>query len=301
VLAFPLGFIMAKKEQLQTFVIITGMSGAGKSTALNTLEDIGFETIDNLPIVLFSYLLELKDSNPLEKEPRPVAIGVDVRTRAFDIEIILKQLAAFKENKLFNFKILFMECDDSSLERRFSETRRRHPLAIDRPVIDGITDERRILESFKSNSDIILDTSGLSIHDTKRRLKELFRQSSTPQISIECLAFGFSKGAPKNADLVFDVRFLQNPHYNEALRLKTGKDKDVAVYIMKDKNFKPFLIKISNLVLSLLPLYRQEGKSYLTIAFGCTGGRHRSVCTAIKMGEVLTKNGYRVNIAYRDI
>lgn len=292
---------MPASKTNKDILIVTGLSGAGKSTALHFLEDMDFETIDNFPLSLFDDLLKTKDGNPFHEENRPLAIGMDLRTRGFNIEGVSEQINNIKKDNQLRLKILFMDCDNNFLVKRFSETRRRHPISMDTTVIKGIQDERKIMEFLKVNSDIIVDTSGLTIHDTRRRLKGLFKQRPSQQILANILAFGFSKGVPRHADLIFDVRFLKNPYYQEHLRLKTGKDEDVGNYIMSDKNLKPFVTKVSDLLLSLLPLYKQEGKSYLTIAFGCTGGQHRSVFIAKKMQDLLDQNGYRTNTTYRDI
>ncbi len=283
----------------QRVLIVTGMSGAGKTTALKAFEDMGYEAVDNLPLSLLGRLLRTGDS--ADEITRPIAIGVDSRTRAFDPERFLEQLAALKRRRDLDVVLLFFDCDDQSLVQRFSATRRRHPLAPDRPVQDGISREREIMGRIKAAADFVFDTTGQSGLDLKRRLTTRYSLERRDSLLLTIMSFGFSRGVPRDADLVFDVRFLRNPNYVPELKERTGKDEKVARYITEDASFTPFFDRLKDLVFFLLPRYREEGKSYLTIACGCTGGRHRSVFVAELLGRVLEDRDYHANIVHRDI
>ena len=281
-------------------VIVTGLAGAGKTTALKAFEDLGFEAVDNLPISLLPKLLSTKDDNPEHTDNRPLAIGVDSRTRAFRADTVIKQVDRLRRRHDLDVTLLFFECDDDILSNRFSETRRRHPLAQDRPVRDGIAREREIMGPLREMADMVLDTTGQTALATRNRLRSLYRTDGEPEMSVTCMSFGFSRGVPRDADLVFDVRFLRNPHYVDDLRPLTGQDERVATYVVADDVFPDYFDRLSDFLRFLVPLYQREGKSYLTVAFGCTGGRHRSVVLTDLFGRVLEKDGYRVNIVHRD-
>ena len=281
-------------------IIVTGLSGAGKSTALKAFEDMGFEAVDNMPHKLLTRFMKTEDDNPDHNEARPIAFGIDCRTRAFEAASILKEIKRLGEGGGLKVTLLFLDCDDSQLVQRFSETRRRHPLAGDRPVIDGIAKERELMRSLKAHADHILDTTGQTIHDTRRRIRETFSLDANPGLKITVSSFSYASGLPRDADLVIDVRFLRNPHYVASLKPLSGKDEAVATYVAADPDFSAFFDQLRSLLRLLLPRFREEGKSYLTIAFGCTGGRHRSVFLAEFVAKVLEKEGYRVNIIHRD-
>lgn len=281
-------------------IIVSGLSGAGKSTALNAFEDMGFEAVDNLPVSLLPKLLRLGGGEDGDSDRGPLAIGIDSRTRAFEPAKVLQMIDRLRRRDDVEIGLLFMDCDDETLAKRFSETRRRHPLAQDRPVSDGIIAERQFLGELAEAADMVLDTTGNNIHDTRRRLTEIYAPHQARVITTVVKSFGYGRGLPRDADLVFDVRFMRNPHYQEKLRPLTGRDKAVGKYIRDDPNYAPFLKKLEKMLVSLLPLYLREGKAYLTIAFGCTGGRHRSVYLAEETGKLLEKKGYRVNIVHRD-
>ena len=283
----------------QRVLIVTGMSGAGKTTALKAFEDMGYEAVDNLPLSLLGRLLRTGES--AEAIARPIAIGVDSRTRAFDPDRFLEQLATLRRHHDLDITLLFFDCDDQSLVQRFSATRRRHPLAPDRPVQDGISREREIMGRVRAAADFVFDTTGQSGLDLKRRLTARYGLERRESLLLTIMSFGFSRGVPRDADLVFDVRFLRNPNYVPQLKERTGKDEEVALYIAEDVNFAPFFDRLKDLVFFLLPLYREEGKSYLTIACGCTGGKHRSVFVAELLGRVLEDRQYHANIVHRDI
>ncbi|MDG1995566.1 MAG: RNase adapter RapZ, partial [Emcibacteraceae bacterium] len=278
-----------------------GLSGAGKSTALSVLEDLDYEAIDNLPINLLPSLIEIALKNDPDHKNPALAIGVDARTRNFQPENILKALEQLKSSVNINLRIIYFDCSNDVLASRFTETRRRHPLAKDRPVSDGIIRERQMMEMIKAECDYIFDTSELNGHDLKRMLSQQFERLRSDGLSISICSFGYPKGLPRDADMVFDVRFLRNPHYDEVLKVKTGQDDEVGQYIIKDPVFEKSWEKISELVLTLLPQYQKEGKSYFTIAFGCTGGKHRSVFMAEELTRLLESKEFNVNLNHREL
>lgn len=277
-------------------VLVTGMSGAGHSTALKALEDLGYEAVDNLPLSLVGVLTQ-----PQDGEPRPLALGIDSRTRDFSAEAFIASLEELRRRPDLHVELLFMECSDEVLQRRFTETRRRHPLAIDRPVPDGIQRERVLLAPLKAHADLIVDSTELSINDARRMLASHFKLGSEPGLFVFVVSFAFRNGVPREADLVFDVRFLRNPHYDPALRPLTGQDPAVADHVAADPDFPGFMERLGELLRPLLPRYNQEGKSYLTIAVGCTGGKHRSVFVAERLAAWLRAQGYRVGLTHRDM
>lgn len=281
-------------------IVVTGMNGAGKTTALKALEDMGYEAVDNLPLTLLPRLLSTAQDNPEQQEDRPLAIGVDSRTRAFRPETVLNQIEALRRRPNIEVILLFLDCADATLQKRFSETRRRHPMALDRPVQDGISREREMMAPVRHAADFVYDTTDQTVHDLKRRLTARYRLDLDQPMMVTAMSFAFARGVPRDADLVFDVRFLRNPNYDPDLKPLTGRDERVAAYVAEDDNFSPFFDRLSDMVRFLLPLYRQEGKSYLTIACGCTGGKHRSVFIAELLGRVLEEVGYHANIIHRD-
>ena len=276
-------------------VLVTGLSGAGHSTALRYLEDRGFEAIDNLPIRLLKRIL--KDDEGL----RPLAIGMDTRTRGFATQKFLETLDALVERSGRDIRLVFLDSEDEVLERRFTETRRRHPLATDRPLADGIAAERRLLAPLQERATHQIDTSGLHTSELGRLLSGKLGLADGSGLSVFVTSFSYRKGLPREADLVFDVRFLRNPHYEEALRPLTGLDGDVARYVESDSGFDDFFHRLTALLSPLLPRYEAEGKSYLTLAVGCTGGRHRSVALAEKLAQWLLMEGRSVTVGHRDL
>lgn len=282
-------------------VIVTGLSGAGKSTALHALEDLGFEAIDNLPLNLLARLIRTKDDNPDHGDERPVAVGIDSRTRSFNSENIRDEIREFQRDKRYDLSTLFVDCSDDELATRFSATRRRHPLAADRPIRDGIAKERNIIAPLRGQADMVLDTTGLSVQEARAQVGMLFAKENKGRMTILVMSFGFSNGLPRGADTVFDLRFLKNPFYVTELRPLTGLDQRIVDFVRDDEGFEPFMARAGELLLGLMPRYRAEFRSYLTIAFGCTGGRHRSVAAAENMAKRLEKESYRVNIVHRDL
>ena len=277
-------------------VIVTGMSGAGRSTALKAFEDIGYEAVDNLPLSLLSSLVQ-----PVAGDRRPLAVGVDVRTRDFGVVPFLEELDELIERTDLSVRVLFLDCDEEILRRRFTETRRRHPAAPDRPVTDGIKREAGLLAPLRDRSDEVIDTSEMSIGDLKRRLDASHALDRAPGLAVFVTSFAYRRGLPHEADLVFDVRFLKNPHYDPALRPQTGLDAPIGDFIRADPDYAAFFGNITALLEPLLPRYSAEGKSYLTIAVGCTGGRHRSVYVAERLGAWLAERGERVSVSHRDL
>ena len=274
-------------------LIISGLSGAGKSTVLRALEDAGHEVVDNLPLSLFDALIAGATS-------RPLALGIDSRTRAFDAAALGQRVAALRDSGR-DARLITLECSDDVLIRRFSETRRRHPLALDRPAIDGIRAERELLSPLQRWADLVIDTTELSVTDLRMRIAERFGGGFSPGLTVTVLSFGFSAGLPRDADLVFDMRFLSNPHWDITLRPLTGEDERVSAHVAADPLYAPTLDKIDDLVTSLLPGYAREGKAYLTIAIGCTGGRHRSVAVARALAARLQAAGQNVALVHRDV
>lgn len=274
-------------------VLVTGLSGSGLSTALAVLEDLGYDTIDNLPLFLIDPLL----ANP-DWQGHPVAIGIDSRTRDFSASTLadLCQRLALEGH----CRLLFVDASDEVLLRRFTETRRRHPLADDRPVADGIARDRALLEPLRSAADVVIDTSDLTTHEMKRLIAGHFALATTTGLRLSVMSFSYGRGLPREADLVFDVRFLRNPHYVPDLQPLDGRDQRVADYVRGDDAYASFEDHLKTLLGPLLPAYRHEGKAYLTIAFGCTGGRHRSVFLAETIGAWIRELGMDVTIAHRD-
>ncbi|WP_225768083.1 RNase adapter RapZ [Inquilinus sp. Marseille-Q2685] len=275
-------------------VLVTGLSGAGHSTSLKTLEDLGHEAIDNLPIALLGPLVD-------HAEGRPMAVTIDTRTRGFSVEALEAEIAALRARGDVDVRLLFVDADDEVLQRRYTETRRRHPLAIDRPVADGIRRERLELYPLRLLADVVVDTSLTSPQDLRRLIEGHFGLDTTPGLYVTVMSFSFKRGLPREADLVFDVRFLDNPHWVPDLRPQTGQDPAVQAMIRRDAQFDPFMASLFGLLEPLLPRYNREGKSYLTIAVGCTGGKHRSVFVAETLAAWLDGQGYRRGLVHRDM
>ncbi|MBF0306177.1 MAG: RNase adapter RapZ [Alphaproteobacteria bacterium] len=277
-------------------VIVTGMSGAGRTLALKALEDLGYEAVDNLPLSLLSSLVR-----PGDGMSRPLAVGVDVRTRDFGAAPVLDTLDRLVAESDLDVRLLFVDCDDEVLGRRYTENRRRHPLAADRPLIDGIRHERALLAPLLARADVVLDTTALPPGELKRQVEGHFALDAGQGLTVFVTSFGYRRGVPREADLVFDVRFLNNPHYDPLLRPLTGRDRAVAEHVAADPDFAHFFGGLTSLLSPLLPRYAAEGKSYLTIAVGCTGGRHRSVAVAERLAAWLRDSGRRVDVRHRDL
>ena len=276
-------------------VIITGMSGSGKASMLKAFEDLGFYCVDNLPVELIPRFAELIGQS---SEINRTALVVDVRegTQLESLPAIVKSV-----KRLIPTKVIFLEADESILLRRFSETRRPHPLGTHSPVKASLIAERRHLRTIRAIADLVIYTSRFNVHELRAHITDRFRKhESDKNILVSCVSFGFKHGVPDDADLLFDVRFLPNPHFVPEFRALTGRDPKVARYIRSFPQTKEFIRRISELLIYLLPHYIQEGKSYLTIAFGCTGGQHRSVMIAEEVSKRLRKAKYRVKVLHRD-
>ncbi|MGH7123476.1 MAG: RNase adapter RapZ [Stellaceae bacterium] len=276
-------------------VVVTGMSGAGRSSALKALEDLGYEAVDNLPLSLVPSLMSHR---PLSA---PLAVGADVRTRDFGVNALADTLDRLAQEGGTRAAVVFLDCDDDKLVKRFTETRRRHPLALDRPVIDGIRLERQYVSPLRDRADLVIDTTDLSPADLKRVLGGHFALDRSPGIALSVISFSYRHGLPRDADFVFDARFLRNPHYVPALEPQSGLDREVGAYISADPGFPAFFHDLGGLLESLLPRFEREGKSYLTIAIGWTGGRHRSVYLAERLAAWLGERGRAVSVRHRDL
>jgi RNase adapter protein RapZ len=291
---------MIQRPRPNRILLVTGMSGAGKSTALKTLEDIGWEVVDNLPFILLDRLLATRIPEGVQ-ESRPLALGVDSRTRGFDAEAIVTRIKSMRDDHGENIGTLFLDCAGAELERRYSETRRRHPLALDRPASDGISRERELVAPLRRWADSVIDTTASSSNELKTELRGRFGNSGTTEPTLSVMSFGFARGLPRNADLVFDMRFLRNPYWDEALKPLSGLDSAVSNYIQADIAYDQAVPRIEELLLTLLPRYEAEGKSYVTVAFGCTGGQHRSVHIAVRVATRLREAGFSPGLSHRDL
>jgi len=279
-------------------VLVTGMSGAGKTTVLKAFEDLGFEALDNIPISLLGTVV-----NPVsEGDAPPLAIGVDIRTRDFDAKALTDRIEKLRLRPGLRIQVLFVDCEDEELLRRYTETRHRHPLAHDRPILDGITIERDLVSPLVNFVDLYLDTTGRTPYDAKGFLTHNFETGESPRsMAVLVTSFSYRHGIPRDADLVFDVRFLRNPHYDPILKPMNGRDEGVQAYISEDSMFADFIDHLTSLLNPLLPRYAQEGKSYLTIAVGCTGGKHRSVFVAETLSAWLEKSMNNIRLVHRDL
>lgn len=284
----------------QRVLLVTGLLGAGKSTALKVLEDLGWETIDNFPIRMLGQLIG-RPGESVEGLRPPLAIGFDSRTRGFDPHAISERVKRLAERTDLEVSTLFLDCSGQELERRYNETRRRHPLAADMPASSGIAAERELMEPLRRWAEMVIVTTDMSSNDLQQQIRERFAPVSDHSITITVSSFGFSRGMPPVADLVFDMRFLDNPHWVDSLRPLTGKDAAVAEHIQQDPAFDTAFTQIRDLLLTLLPRYEAQGKAYVHVAFGCTGGRHRSVFTAEQIAMELRKAGFSPCVLHRNL
>lgn len=286
------------QDTRQHILLVTGLSGAGKTTALRVLEDIGWESIDNFPIRLLGRLIGRNDG---DAQRSPLAIGFDSRTRGFVPANIIAKVKELSERDDLIVTTLFLDCASGELERRYNETRRRHPMAQGRPVRTGIQAERELLEPLRRWADAVIDTSEFASNQLQQTIREQFSGSAPQSMSVIVSSFGFARGTPPLADLVFDMRFLDNPHWIEELREQTGLDDAVGAHIRSDPAFATAFTQIRDLLLTLLPRYAAQGKSYVNIAFGCTGGRHRSVFTAAQIAAALQEAGFSPTVIHRNL
>lgn len=278
-----------------SFVVVTGPAGAGRTTAIHALEDFGFEAIDNLPMALFERLI---DGPPLE---RPLVIGVDPRTRGFSTKAAISAIDLARQKLGEQVQLLYVDCSAEVLLRRFSETRRRHPSALGDGPRDGVARELRQLSGLREQADILIDTSDLSPHDLKSRLAEWFSQETSSDLTVSIQSFAFKRGAPTGLDMIMDLRFLRNPHWDTALRPLNGHDEPVQRYIKEDELYIPFMEKLTDITSLLLPAYKTEGKSYFSVGLGCTGGQHRSVFVALELANTLAEKGWQVSTRHREL
>ncbi len=271
----------------KTVVIVTGLSGGGKASILRALEDVGYEAVDNPPLTMLEEMIA-----PGEPAPgaRKLAIGIDARTRGFDAADVLAAIARLRTDPELRLQLVYARADESTLLRRYTETRRRHPLAPMGVVADGIAAELALTEPLREGADLVVDTSDLPIADLRRLIERHFGSDAEgTRMAVSLMSFAYPKGLPREADLVFDARFLRNPHYDPILRPKTGMSPDVGAYVEADPDFAGFFTRIADLIELVLPRFVQEGKKYATITIGCTGGRHRSVYLIEKLAKHLTE------------
>jgi UPF0042 nucleotide-binding protein len=292
---------LTERSHPERLLLVTGMSGAGKSTVLNTLEDLGWEVVDNLPLKLLDRLLDQPPAQGVPHDHRPLAIGIDSRTRGFEAPAVLQRAARLRQREHFEVSVLFLDCAGAELERRYGETRRPHPLALDRPASDGIAQEREWLGPLRQGADYLVDTTSLSRAELQNEIRTRFGEERGAETLLSVMSFGFARGLPRNADLVFDMRFLRNPHWDRELKPMTGLQEPVSAFIAEDQAYEPAVSKIEDLLLTLVPRYASEGKAYVTIAIGCTGGRHRSVHVAERVARRLRDAGFSPTVTHRDL
>lgn len=279
----------------QRVVLVTGPSGAGRSTAINVLEDIGYEAIDNLPLSLLPRLLA---GPPLD---HPLALGIDVRNRDFNVSGMIEMIDTLALMDGVVTELLYLDCSADVLVRRYSETRRRHPMAPAQSATLGIERELDLLVPIRATADVLLDTSELSPHDLRTEVERWFAPDTGQRLAISVHSFSYKRGVPRGVDMIFDCRFLKNPYWEESLRAFDGRDSEVADFVATDARFEPFFEKIQALVEMLLPAYIDEGKAHFSIGFGCTGGQHRSVAVAEKLVNALARGEWRVSIRHREM
>ncbi len=274
-------------------VLVTGPSGAGRTTAVNALEDLGFEVIQNLPLSLLSRLL---DGPPID---RPLALGLDTRNRDFSTAALIEAIDRLAS--VGGAEVLYLDCRPEVLVRRYSETRRRHPLAPDETPETGITREADLLQPVRGRADVLIDTSDMTPHDLRAEIAHWFAVSGAGRLAVTLQSFSYKRGLPRGLDMVFDVRFLRNPYWDPDLRPLTGQDPRVAAHVAEDTRFAPFVDRLTGLLTFLLPAYVDEGKAHLSVGFGCTGGQHRSVAVAERLALALAQAGWQVSTRHREL
>ncbi len=276
-------------------VLVTGPSGAGRSTAIHALEDIGYEVIDNLPLSLVPHLI---DGPTLD---HPIALGIDVRNRDFNATALIELVDTLTRDPRVGLELLYLDCAPDTLINRYSQTKRRHPQALDETPADGITREIDLLQPIRVRADHLIDTTEMSPHDLKAEIHGWFRKGATALMAVSVQSFSYKRGLPRGLDMVFDCRFLRNPYWDPALRQKDGRDLEVASHVGNDPRFLEFIDRVTGLLLMLLPAHLAEGKAHLSIGFGCTGGQHRSVAVAEKLSKVLAEAGWAVSKRHREL
>jgi RNase adapter protein RapZ len=285
----------------QPVVLVSGLSGAGKASILRALEDLEFEAVDNPPLKLIEELVGRAEPGTAPK----LAVGVDARTRGFDADAVLAALARLRQNPALRPELVFAWADEAALLRRYTETRRRHPLSPAGRVIEGIVAEQALTAPLHEAADLVIDTTDLPLPALRRLIERRYGPQAIAEeqggLSVSLLSFAFPAGLPREADMVFDARFLRNPHYVSALKSRTGLDPEVGDYVEADPDFPGFFSRLVDMLALLLPRFVQEGKKYVTIAVGCTGGRHRSVHIVEKLASKLTETGWRVTTTHREL
>ncbi|MBI1418633.1 MAG: RNase adapter RapZ [Limimaricola sp.] len=274
-------------------VLVTGPSGSGRATAIHFLEDLGFEAIDNLPLSLLGAVTGATR--------RPLALGLDVRNRDFSVHALLAAVAELSDNPQLAVDLVYLDCAEEVLARRYSETRRRHPLAPETPPLDGIRAECALLGPVRTQADILIDTTTLTPHDLRAALQRWFGHSGDKAMSVLLQSFSYKRGLPHDLDMVLDCRFLRNPHWDAGLRPRDGRDPQVAAFVEADPAFAPFHDRVADLLESLLPAYRAEGKTHFGIGLGCTGGQHRSVVMVETLAKTLAERGWPVSKRHREV
>jgi len=287
--------VMGGSQAEQRMVLVTGPSGAGRSTAIHALEDLGYEVIDNIPLSLVPRLMD----GPLSE--RPIALGLDPRNREFNTTALIELIDRMTRDPRVLLEVIYLDCGVDELIRRYSQTRRRHPLAPDATPATGIARELDLLTAVRARADHLIDTTEMSPHDLKSEIGGWFAASSATRLAVSVQSFSYKRGLPRGVDMVFDCRFLRNPHWDPALRPQNGRDAAVVAHIAEDPRFAEFLKKVSDMVLFLLPAQKEEGKAHLSIAFGCTGGQHRSVAVTEILAKRLAEAGWPVAIRHREL
>jgi len=277
-------------------VIVTGMSGAGRTTAINALEDLGFEALNNFPLALVDRLVE-----PVEAGARPIAIGAETRTRGFSARALTELVDRLRRRDGSGALLVFLDCSDDALAHRFNQTRRRHPLAPGETVATGIARERDILAEVRGRADVVIDSTTLSPHALRAEVEALFADQVSAELAVAVQSFSYKRGAPHDADMVLDCRFLRNPYWEETLRTLDGRDSGIQGFIREDPAFGTFFEKLCEMLLMLLPAYKGEGRAYFCVALGCTGGRHRSVAVGELLAARLGAEGWPTTVRHREL
>jgi len=287
--------ITPPRDAFAGLVLVTGPSGAGRTTAINVLEDLGFEVINNLPLSLLPRLL---DGPPLS---HPLALGLDIRNRDFSINALISAIDGMTNRPDIATQVLYLDASEEELVRRFSETRRRHPLVESGSLLSGISGEKELLVPIRARADVLIETTGLSPHDLRAEIERLFAPDEGHMMNVTVHSFSYKRGLPRGMDIVLDCRFLRNPHWDAALRDHDGRDAAVDAYVEADPRFTQFFAQIKDMMDLLLPAYKEEGKSHLSIGFGCTGGQHRSVAVAERLAKSLAADGWQVSKRHREM
>jgi UPF0042 nucleotide-binding protein len=284
-----------EQGQEHRLVMVTGPSGAGRTTTIHALEDLGYEAIDNLPLSLVPRLI---DGPPLG---RPIALGIDARNREFSAAGMIELVDLLTRDPSVSLELIYLDCSPTELIRRYSQTRRRHPMAGDESPAEGIAREVELLAPIRARADVLIDTTEMTPHDLKAETDRWFGRDLAPGMAISVQSFSYRRGLPRGVDMVFDCRFLRNPHWVPALRALDGRDEEVAAHVESDPRFGEFFHRLSEMLSFLLPAHAAEGRAHLIIGFGCTGGQHRSVAVAEKLGKLLAEAGWAVSKRHREL